>query len=55
MSQMVVGAAVAEPEFEHGAVEPADQGRGMIEAVALCLDPADEAVEPAHAAVASRP
>src|SRR5205807_5083047 len=47
-AQVVVGAAVAEAEFEHHPVESADQPGGMVEAGALRLEPADEAVEPAH-------
>src|SRR5580704_10059943 len=48
-TQMVVGAAVAEAELEHDPVEPVDQPGGMVEAGTLGLEPADEAVEPAHA------
>ena len=45
---MVVGPAVAEPEFEHVPVQFPDQTGRQIEAGALCLQPADKAVEPAH-------
>src|SRR5438874_1786356 len=48
LAQMVVGTAVAEPQFEHRAVEAGDQPGRMIETSALRLEPADEAVEPAH-------
>jgi len=48
LAQMVVGAAVAEPQFEHRAVEAGDQPGRMVETSALRLEPADEAVEPAH-------
>ena len=47
-AQMIVSAAVAEPELEHRPVETADQRRRQVEAGALRLEPADEAVEPAH-------
>ena len=45
---MVIGAAVAEPQFEDGAVEAGDQLCGVVQAGALRLEPADEAVEPAQ-------
>ncbi len=48
-AQMIVGPAVAEPEFEHRPVEIRDQRGRQVEAGALRLEPADEAVEPAHA------
>src|SRR5947208_7031704 len=49
LPQMVVSPAVAEPQFEHRAVKAGDQPGGVVEAGALCLEPADKAVEPAHA------
>ena len=48
LAQMIVGAAIAEPEFEHRPVDAAHQARRHIEAGALRLQPSDEAVEPAH-------
>ena len=50
LAQMVIGAAVAETQFQHGAVEFLDQLGSAVEAGALRLEAADEAVETAHAA-----
>jgi len=47
-AQVIVRPAVTEPELEHRAIEIAHQGRPRAEAGALGLEPADEAVEPAH-------
>src|SRR5579862_1800247 len=52
---MVVGPAIAQPQFEHKAVDAADQLGGAIEAGALRFEPPDEAVEPAHSAGAAAP
>src|ERR1700722_797882 len=49
LAQMIVGAPAAKPQFQHHPIQAADQRGGMIEAGALRLEPADEAVKPAHA------
>ena len=46
LAQMIVGAAVAEPELENRAVKLAHQLCRKIETDSLRLEPADEAVEP---------
>ena len=48
LAQMVEGPAIAEAEFHHGPVHLRHLGADMIENVALCGHPADEAVKPAH-------
>ncbi len=48
---MVVGAAVAEPEFQNHTVDVGDEFGGAVKAGALRLEPADETVEPAHAPI----
>ena len=45
---MIVGPTIAEPEFEHVPVQFPDKVGRKIKAGALSLQPADEAVEPAH-------
>jgi hypothetical protein len=48
LAQMVVGPAVAEPEFEHVPVQFPDEMGRQIEAGALSLESPNKAVEPAH-------
>ena len=47
-AQVIVGPPVAESELQCRPVEVAHQSRRQVEARALGLEPADEAVEPAH-------
>ena len=55
LSEMIVGPAVAEPEFEHVTIQTPNQVAGQIEASALRLEPANEAVQPAHRYYAAMP
>jgi len=48
LAQMVIGPAVAEPEFKHVPVQFPDEVGRQIEASALSLQSAYEAIEPAH-------
>src|ERR1700693_689783 len=52
-TQVVVGAAVTEPELEYDAVQVAGEVGGAIEAGARRLQAQNKAVEPAHAAGAA--
>jgi hypothetical protein len=47
-AQVVVCPSVAEAEFKDRARQIAHKLNGAIEATALCLKPANEAVQPAH-------
>ena len=49
-AQVVVGAAVAQAQLEHRARHAAHQSHGVVEAGALRLQPADDAVQAAHGA-----
>src|SRR5262249_37091527 len=53
-AEMIVCAAVAEPELEHRAGKLLDHRGGTIKASALRLQPGDVAVEAAHADLRSR-
>ncbi len=48
LPQMIVGPTVSKPEFEHVTFQVPDQAGRKIEANSLGLQPAYEAVEPAH-------
>ena len=48
LPKMIVCPAVAEAELQHLTVQAGNQIGGQFEAGALRLEPADEAVEPAH-------
>ena len=54
-SKMVVTSAIAETELKHFTVQTRDQIGGQFEAGALCLEPADEAVQPAQRYYAAMP
>ena len=47
-AQVIVGPAITQPKFEDISVQSPDKTAREIETSALCLQPADEAVEPAH-------
>jgi hypothetical protein len=47
-SKMIVRSAVAEAELQHLTIQTGDQIGGEFEASALRLEPANEAVQPAH-------
>ncbi len=55
LAQMIVGPTVAEPEFEHEPIQFLDETSRQIEAGALGLQSAYEAVEPAHGRQATIP
>ena len=55
LSKMVIGSAVAETELEHFTVQTGDQIGGQFEAGALCLEPADDAIQPTHRHHAAMP
>jgi hypothetical protein len=48
LSEMIVGPAVAETEFQHFTIQTGNQIGGQFEASALRLEPTNEAVQPAH-------
>ncbi len=48
LSKMIIRPAVAEAELQHLTVQAGNQIGGQFEASALCLEPTDEAVQPAH-------
>ena len=48
LAQVIVGPAITQPKFEDISVQSPDKTGREIETSALCLQPADEAVEPAH-------
>ena len=48
LAQMIIGPAITQPKFEDLSVQSLDKTGCEIETSALCLQPADEAVEPAH-------
>lgn len=48
LPEMIIGPAVAEAEFEHVTIQTPNQVGGQFEASALRLEPANEAVQPAH-------
>jgi hypothetical protein len=55
LAQMIVGPAVAEPELEHKPIQFLNETCRKIEASALSLQSAYEAVEPAHGRQATIP
>jgi hypothetical protein len=55
LAQVVVGPTIAEPELKHLPVQLLDQAGRHIEAGALSLQAADEAVEPAQDDQAAMP
>src|SRR5690606_39510202 len=48
LAQVIIGAAIAKPEFDDAAGRAADDGCGIIETVALRTHAPDKAVKPAH-------
>ena len=55
LSEMIVGPAVAEAEFQHFTIQPPDQVGGQFEASTLRLEATDKAVQPAHRYYAAMP
>jgi len=48
LTQVIVRPAVTQPKFEDLSVQSLDKTGRKIETISLCLQPADEAVEPTH-------
>ena len=48
LAQMIIGPAITKPKFEDLSIQSPDKTGREIETSTLCLQPADEAVEPAH-------
>jgi hypothetical protein len=55
LPKMIVSPAVAEAELQHIAIQIGDEIGGQFQANALRLEPADEAVQPAHRSYAAMP
>ena len=55
VAQMIVGAAVAQPDLEDRTIQPVDRGLQEVQAVALRLHARDETVETAHACPSGGP